>query len=626
MKKSAKKSSSASETVKVVTRRFEYIGKKQLAQEAGLVAHHGTDWHYIMEPRKDYVPQPLPDEGWDFSLTDWEDRIINLRPLVVTSRFPLNKNLADRAIKAFRKLKLADVIDTPALDEAGERWFRDIVRLVFGCYDPVRKIRMIKELFLLVPKKNSKTTYGALLMLLIMIFNERPKGKAIMVAPERIVAGIAFDAISGAIELDDVLKARFIVKDIHKKIIDRKNRAELSVMTFDPSALTGQKVFAALIDELHVMSKVAKAPSAIRQIRGGMIPFPEAILIFITTQSEEAPAGVFKAELNAARNVRDGKRQNAKLFPILYEFPESIQRSKEQLWKDPKYWPMVTPNLGRSIQLDILRDGFLDAESKGDVELKSWASQHLNIEIGVAIRAEAWAGARMWEQAYYEKARTLDSILACCEVVTAGIDGGGLDDLLSLSIVGREVGTGNWLAWTRSWLAKEGAEARKSEVQLLDDLQKTGDLVIVDKMGIDVDQLVEILVKCEKAGLLHQIGLDPYGVGSIVDAIYEEGFAEDRLVGISQGWRLGGAIKSTERTLAEGKFKHGNQPIMQWAVGNAKVEPRGNATLITKQASGTGKIDPLMATFNAVHLMSSNPASKAKRYQVLVFGNRQRSA
>jgi phage terminase large subunit-like protein len=39
------------------------------------------------------------------------------------------------------------------------------------------------------------------------------------------------------------------------------------------------------------------------------------------------------------------------------------------------------------------------------------------------------------------------------------------------------------------------------------------------------------------------------------------------------------------------------------------VEPKGNAILITKQASGSAKIDPLMATFNAVSLMALNPAS-----------------
>ncbi|HCA5171044.1 TPA: terminase large subunit, partial [Acinetobacter baumannii] len=44
-----------------------------------------------------------------------------------------------------------------------------------------------------------------------------------------------------------------------------------------------------------------------------------------------------------------------------------------------------------------------------------------------------------------------------------------------------------------------------------------------------------------------------------------------------------------------------------WAAGNARVVMVGNGMRITKQESGVGKIDPLIATFNAVALMSSNP-------------------
>jgi phage terminase large subunit-like protein len=49
---------------------------------------------------------------------------------------------------------------------------------------------------------------------------------------------------------------------------------------------------------------------------------------------------------------------------------------------------------------------------------------------------------------------------------------------------------------------------------------------------------------------------------------------------------------------------------MSWSVANAKVEPKGNAIAITKQASGTAKIDPLMAAFNAIALMATNPEAQ----------------
>ena len=77
---------------------------------------------------------------------------------------------------------------------------------------------------------------------------------------------------------------------------------------------------------------------------------------------------------------------------------------------------------------------------------------------------------------------------------------------------------------------------------------------------------------------------------------------------------MGGAIKTTERKLAEGSLLHGGSAMMAWCVSNAKVEPRGNSIRVTKQASGTAKIDPLMALFNAVELMGRQPAALARSF------------
>ena len=546
---------------------------------------------------------------WNLACPDWKERLRERRSLVPDLPL-LNVAEGDRAVAIFNKLRLADVPGTPTMADAGGDWFRDCVRALFGSLDPVSRMRAIRELFLLVSKKNSKTTNGALLMLTALLLNQRPNGPFIMTAPVQDVAEIAFEAAAGAIALDPVLEKKLHVRQHLKTIIHRETNASLQIMTFDPSVLTGQKCLGILIDELHVVAKMSKAASAIRQLRGGMLPFPEAFLAFITTQSEEAPAGVFRAELMRARAIRDGRIQGA-MLPVLYEFPEEIQK-KPEVWRDPANWSMVTPNVGRSITVERLVEEFETAANAGESELRAWASQHLNVEVGLALRSDSWAGADFWEQQATEKALTLDDLIKRSEVITVGGDGGGLDDLLGMAVLGRERGTGHWLHWAKAWAHGSVLERRKEVAPRLRDLAEAGELVLVEQMGDDVDEFAEIVSRIDKAGLLDRVGLDPAGVGSIVDALALKKITDDRVVGISQGWKLVGPIKTMERKLAEGAFWHGGTALMSWCVGNAKVEPRGNAILITKQASGTAKIDPLMATFNAVQLMSMNPKARRK--------------
>ncbi len=554
--------------------------------------------------------------AWNLACPGWEEKLRAGQSLV--PKLPLSPE-GDRAVAVFDKLRLADVPGTPYMAEACGPWFREIVRAIFGSIDPVTRARLIRELFLLVPKKSSKTTNGALLLLTAQLLTVRPNAEFFFVAPVQDVSEIAFSAAAGAIALDQVLSKKFHIREHLKKIIHRESHAELSVLTFDPAVLTGQKVSGAvLIDELHVVAKMAKAASAIRQLRGGMLPFPEAFMAFITTQSEEAPAGVFRAELMKARAIRDGKREGA-MLPVLYEFPEAMQKDPAA-WRNPKNWTMVTPNAGRSVTIERLVEEFDTAQATSEEELRSWASQHLNVEIGLALRSDSWAGAPFWE-AQARDGITLKAILARCEVVDVGIDGGGLDDLLGLAVVGRDRNTRKWLSWFHAWAHPSVLERRKSEAQRFLDFAADGDLTIIEQVGEDVEQLASLVAEVEKAGLLDKVGVDPAGIGAVLDALVgtgvpqrgrdHEGKEYDKIIGIPQGWRLNGAIKTAERKLAEGVIVHGGSRMMAWCVGNAKVEPRGNAILITKQASGTAKIDPLMAGFDAWSLMSLNPAGQA---------------
>lgn len=548
--------------------------------------------------------------AWALSCPDWQDRIREGRSLVPD--LPLDTAAADRAVRVFNRLRLADVPGNPTLAEAAGDWFRDIVRALFGSWDATTQERHIREIFALVPKKNSKTSYGAGLMLAALILNERPMGKFLLVAPTQDVTELAFGQAAGMIDLDGYLSKRMKVQGHLKKITDTETGATLEVMSFDPQVLTGQKPTGFLVDELHVMSASAKAASAVGQLRGGMIAQPEAFGLFITTQSEKPPAGVFRAELNRARSIRDG-RATGPLLPVLYEFPPDVAADPAK-WRDVSNWRMVAPNAGRSITIPRLIEEFATAQQLGVEEETRWASQHLNIEVGLGLISDRWRGADHWLAAT-DKELSLETLLTRCEVATIGIDGGGLDDLLGLTVVGRETETRRWLSWSRAWAHESVLALRKSEAPRMRDLERAGELVVVQDMEDAFQEAADVAARVDAAGLLAKVGLDPMGVGAIVDALAASGIeGNDRVVGVPQGWTLNGAIKTAEIKLASGALVHAEQALMVWAVGNAKVEPKGNAVTITKQVAGAGKIDPLMALFNAVVLMSRNPEAQGTSF------------
>jgi phage terminase large subunit-like protein len=550
----------------------------------------------------------------NLSCPDWQQRIQAKGGHLVPD-LSLDENAATRAVRIFDKLRLPDVAGQPLLAEAAGDWFRDIVRALHGSIDRVTGERNVREVFLLVPKKNSKTTNGAALMLTSLLINKRPNAEFLLIAPTQPITEIAFNQVAGMIEADPKLSdpKRIHIQFHLKKITYLPTGATLQVKSFDPNVLTGVKPAGVLVDELHVVSGNANADRVIGQLRGGLISQKEAFLVFITTQSERPPAGVFKSELDKARDIRDGKREGA-MLPVLYEFPDDIAKDEER-WGDPANWAMVTPNNGRSITVDRLKEEFQTAKDVGEEEFRRWASQHLNIEIGMGLRSNGWAGAKEWKRGI-EPGLTLEGLLARSEVVAIGIDGGGLDDLLGVAVVGREKVAKHWLAWTHAFISPEGLERRKANRQLYDDFRAAGDLTFVDHLPEDLAALVAVVEKVKASDLLAQVGVDAAGLGLIVDALAEIGVSEanENLVAVRQGFGLMGAIKAVERKLVDGSFRHGGQSLMAWCAGNAITQPTPTGMRIVRDASGYGKIDPLMALFDSCAIMTMNPEAAGSVY------------
>lgn len=548
---------------------------------------------------------------WTTACPDWERRILAGESLIPCQ--PLFPDEAKSALSVFDVLRVADVQGSPPMGEICRPWVTEFVASVFGAYDADAGRRLITEFFLCVSKKNMKSTLAAGIMLTALIRNWRASAEFLILAPTIEIANNSFSPARDMVRQDEELSDLFLVQEHYRTITHRVNRSSLKVVAADNETVGGKKATGVLVDELWLFGKQPNAENMLREACGGLASRPEGFTIFLSTQSDTAPAGVFRQKLQYARGVRDGRIEDKKFLPVLYEFPPALVEAKAYAATANFY--ITNPNLGASVDREFLEREAKKAENDGPESQAGFFSKHLNVEIGLALLSDRWVGADFWEQQTRPRF-TLDELLARGEVVDVGIDGGGLDDLLGLAVIGRDSTTHQWWLWTHAWAHPSVLERRKSEAERFKDFERDGDLTLVAQIGEDISDVADIVGRIHVSGKLDKVGVDAHGIGAILDAIVQAGVPEEKIVAVSQGWKLTGAIKTTERRLAEGALLHGGQRMMAWCVGNAKVEPKGNAILVTKSASGSAKIDPLMALFDAVSLMQLNPA-KAPEYNVL---------
>ena len=582
---------------------------------------------------------------------DWRERIVKGQSLIPFD--PLYPDEAEAALEIFKSLRVMDVPGSPTFGECAADWVFDFVAAIFGAYDHETGNRLINDFFLLISKKNTKSTLAAGIMVTALARNWRDENELLILAPTLEVANNAYEPAKSMVDNHERLKKVMHCQNHLRTISYQHSRevvqadgttktktitAKLKVIAADSGTVAGKKAGFILIDEYWLFGKRGDAEAMLAEATGGLISRPEGFVIKLSTHSDQPPAGVFKQQLEYCRDVRDGKIVDKQCLPVMYEWPEDMLES--HAYENPDNFYVTNPNIGRSVSKKWLARKLEQKRQDDGDGLQIFLAKHLNVEIGMRLHRDRWRGVDYWEQCA-DKTLTYETLIARSEVIVAGIDGGGLDDLFALALIGRDRETKKWLVWSKAWVHSDVLETRKSIVPQLREFEKDGDLVILDdgewtvldevdavnvengelvavdgsakaeeKTQADIEECVEILQAVAATGLFPEegaIGVDPAGIQDLANRMGSVGLEHPQVVEVRQGYRLGAATWTGERKLKSRTLIHGNQAMLNWCVSNAKVIRRGNSVVVEKTVSGKAKIDPVIAMLNAIHLMGYNP-------------------
>lgn len=515
---------------------------------------------------------------------DWAERLQAGRLPINEAALPLRTAAADRFSRLYGSLIVPDLDGMPlAADTEVQAWLDLSARAVFG--GPV-----IREAFVLVPKKSGKTSGGALMMLTAFLLNKIGGQKLTLLAPTVGVATMAFDQIANSLEADPELLAKVRIRRHVREIDHLTTNSMIVVKPASLAAVTGLKGYV-FVDELHIWGRMREGQKLRQQLRGALAVNPDAKGIYITTQSDSPPEGLFATMLAYARSVRDGNIIDPAFLPIIFEPWKGCDP-----WTDESVWPCLLPAYPHVAAPEFYRSVISEANAASASMRAEAKSQYFNIEIGAGEGSEAWTVASRYTSLV--ERFDLDELIEESARVAVGIDLGGADDLTSLAVLG--VGDDGFRrVWCRAWLTPAGWKRNVKNQARFQPWIDCGDLRLVAPGG-DVGECVDLCEQVRESGKLTGIGVDPAGAADLADALEAAGFVmEQDLHGVGQSaFRLAPAVRTLDRLAERSLLLFADQPLLGWALGNVIVKQKGNAPCIEKQFA-LDRIDPVMALLDA---------------------------
>lgn len=457
----------------------------------------------------------------------------------------------ERAVKFFRALRHPRSRAPKRAFDLAPFWER-IVRRIYGPSDENGN-RLVRTVYIQIPRGARKTTIGAGLGLLHSFGHERtPGGVCILSAGSEDQAQLAFDEANAFVKATAPLGKAAHVVESELEIEHRASGSILRAIAADGDVQHGKTPYFVLIDELHVW----KNRRLWKALKSGLFKIPNTLLVIITTAGRGHDNLAYE-EYQYARKVAAGEIVNPSYLSIIFEPPKKFD------WRDEKIWHRVNPGLSLGFpDISGMRTAALEAQDKpSDREdfrqynLNEWADYSSSPFVDMAI--------------YDQGVAAVDLEALEKQPCWLAVDLSSTTDLTCIVAVWRD-GDDGYIAWPWFFCPKDNLRKR-SERDGVPYVQWAKDGFITPTPGNVVDfKIVEGQVRdlCERFDV-REIAFDPYLAHNMLNNLLEDGLPA---VEMRQGYvTMAPAIKELERAIIAGRFRHGGHPILRWNFSNIAV-------------------------------------------------------
>ena len=454
-----------------------------------------------------------------------------------------------------------------------------------------KDIRYYTTAILKIARKNFKTFNAGVIFILLML-EEPDFSRFFSVAPDLALSSELKLAIRKIIKsspaLYDEVDPAFDL--LRSEIRCKLNDNEYKPLAYSEDRLDGKTARAFLADEAGGMDTYP-----IEAMRSSQINIPNKLGIVISTEYPNDNNGMID-EVDKAKKVLDGLRDNKRIFSLLYEPDDELKQGDIWMHDDRVLYQANPVSLTNPEMLENLKEKRTDAilyENKRE----NFLCKHCNI-LYKGLGVEGYVDVQKVKLCKREK----DDKWWKGRRVWLGLDLSLSEDHTSVAMLTED--NGYIYAQVTGFLPKDREEV-KSQKEGVDykKLAKLGNCIPCGGEVIDYTKIEDFILGLgERLGVeIVQVGYDRWNAISTVQKLEAAGI---ECVEIKQHSSiLHAPTKLLLESILNKKFVYDDNRLLEINFQNAKCTTDTNLNKYVNKKKSSGKVDMVVATINATYLI-----------------------
>lgn len=444
-------------------------------------------------------------------------------------------------------------------------------------------VRIIRQLYVDVPRKNGKSTLSGGIAVFMACADGEPGAQVVTAATTERQAGFVFDPIKKLAASSAALKP--FVKVVAKRVIHQPTGSYIEVISSAADAQHGANLHCGIVDELHIHPN----GDMVETLETGTGSRTQPLIVLITTADSGKRNTVYDQRRTYIESLARGALADESYFGVIWAasqdddpFAEATQRK-------------ANPGFGISPSR-----AFLVAEARKAQNSPADLAKYLRLHLGIRTKQETkFLELGPWDR----NAGMVDELGLRGREAYGGLDLASTSDLCALCWLFPDE-TGGYDALWRLWTPQDNLQALDKRTAGSASVWAREGLLTVTSGNVVDYEFVEASIRADADRFdVRSVGYDRWNASALVNSLSNEGLT---MVPVGQGFAtMSAPLKEIQRMTLAGTaqrplLRHGGNPAVRWMVDNLAVDMNPAGDVKPNKATSGDKIDAVSALVTAL--------------------------